>query len=137
MPSPQFNFRVSKALLYDLEFVASRYGVEKTDWLRVKLAELIEEEKTRLVEKTESEYLRGLLNDEGFQKRMGFPPPKELQERRQDKEERRQALRRTGERYLRLQIARLAATLPNANTAFDRYMQQVMEEVEKEKHHSA
>jgi len=38
METEQFNIRLNKALLYDLEFITQKYKIDKNDWLRTKLA---------------------------------------------------------------------------------------------------
>ena len=78
----QFNIRIPKSLLWDLEYIAEHRRVQRNDWLRIKIAEMISKEVMKIKEEAQREYLAGRLSDEDFSKKMGFKPPKELTELR-------------------------------------------------------
>jgi|TARA_B100001971_G_scaffold61777_1_gene56696 hypothetical protein len=78
----QFNVRLPKKLVYDMEFIAQNLNISRNDWLKVRIAELIskEIEKTKLsiMETAEGRYILGLITAEEFTQRMGFKPTKEM-----------------------------------------------------------
>ena len=82
----QFNIRLPKKLVYDIEFIAQNLNINRNDWLKVKIAELIskEIEKTKLniMETAEGRFILGMITIEEFTKRMGFKPTKEMIEER-------------------------------------------------------
>lgn len=76
----QFNIRLSKSLVFDMEYIAQNLNMNRNDWLKYKIAELINEEKAGLMEKTEREFLSGRIDDEIFEKKMGFKPTTQLKQ---------------------------------------------------------
>ena len=93
----QLNLRVPKGLLYDMKFISQNLRVNRNEWLKVKVAELIAQEKLSIAEKIETRYSQGRISEEEFRERMGFKPPTELRTSRlrdeltKDKETHRQA----------------------------------------------
>ena|SRR3989338_6474596 len=83
----QFNIRLPKKLVYDMEFIAQNLNISRNDWLKVKIAELIskEIEKTKLniMETAEGRFILGMIAAEDFKEIMGFKPTKEMIEERQ------------------------------------------------------
>ena len=46
----QLNLRVPKELLEDLDSISSILNVNRSEWIKIKLGELVYSEKTRLIE---------------------------------------------------------------------------------------
>jgi hypothetical protein len=74
----QFNIRISKSLLWDLDYIAEHRKVSRNDWLRYMIADMISTEVIRIKEVTQREYVAGRVSEDEFIKKMGFKPPKEL-----------------------------------------------------------
>ena len=47
----QMNLRIPKELIEDLEKICSILKVNKSEWIKIKLGELVYEEKSRLIQK--------------------------------------------------------------------------------------
>jgi hypothetical protein len=56
----QVNLRLPKELLADLEIVADILKVNKSEWIKIKLGEIIHSEKSKIIEN----YIK--LNNEGL-----------------------------------------------------------------------
>lgn len=87
----QMNIRLPKRLVYDMEYIAENLGVNRNDWLKVKLAELITKEVTEqkmwIQEKVEKDFIWGKVSNQEFKEKMGFKPTTELiQERKRQNE---------------------------------------------------
>lgn len=78
MDTEQFNIRVSKSLLFDLEFIERATGHSKNDWVRFKLNELIKETKEDLLTKLEKNFVKGRTTMGDFKEIMGSYPNSEL-----------------------------------------------------------
>ncbi len=78
----QFNIRLDKKLVYDMEYIADYYRVQRNDWLKVKIAEMIAEEKLKIMETIEERFIQGRLTEIEFKEKMGFKPNKEMLELR-------------------------------------------------------
>lgn len=81
----QINFRLSKALLFDLDFIAEHTGMQRSDWIRLVLARAINEEKGRIIEEHERRFIAGRLTEDEFKSAIGVKPSagvRELREKR-------------------------------------------------------
>jgi len=78
----QINLRLSKLLVNDMEYIAENLGVNRNDWLKVKIAEMITTEirnqKTWIQEKVERDFIFGKVSNQEFKEKMGFKPTSEL-----------------------------------------------------------
>ncbi len=78
----QFNVRLPKKLVYDMEFIAQNLNISRNDWLKVKIAELISKEieqtKLSIMETAEGRFILGMITAEEFRQRMGLKPTKEM-----------------------------------------------------------
>ena len=85
----QFNVRLPKRLVYDMEYIAQNLNISRNDWLKVKIAELISKEiektKLNLMETAEGRFILGMITVEEFTQRMGFKPTKEMIKERERK----------------------------------------------------
>ena len=78
----QFNIRLAKALLYDIEYVAQHYKISRTDWLKYRIANLVKQEKARIINDFERRYIGGMISQEEFKKETGIKPTDEMKELR-------------------------------------------------------
>jgi len=78
----QLNLRFSKALIYDMEFIASKLKISRNDWLKVKISELISQEKLKIMETIEDRFIAGKISEEEFSKTMGFKPTEDMKKLR-------------------------------------------------------
>ncbi|HLD97457.1 MAG TPA: hypothetical protein VI934_03885 [Candidatus Nanoarchaeia archaeon] len=61
METEQFNIRVPKDLLRDLDVISSLLKVNKSEWVKTKLAEEVHEEKNRLLFELSTLYSNSLI----------------------------------------------------------------------------
>ncbi len=61
METEQFNIRVPKDLLRDLDVISSLLKVNKSEWVKTKLAEEVHEEKNRLLLELSTLYSNSLI----------------------------------------------------------------------------
>jgi hypothetical protein len=80
METEQFNIRLNKAMLYDLEFISQKYKVDKNDWLRTRLAEMIMQERTSIIDSENERYIQGYLTDNEYTMSTGLVPTAGLRE---------------------------------------------------------
>jgi len=78
----QFNIRLAKSLLYDMEYVAQHYKISRTDWLKYRIANLVKEEKAKIIDDFERRYIGGMTTEEEFKSQTGINPTKEMKELR-------------------------------------------------------
>lgn len=79
----QFNIRLPKVLLYDLEFISQHINTNRNDWIRLNLAKIIMNAKEEIIGKFEEKYINGFLTDEEFKKLAGFNPTEGMKEIRE------------------------------------------------------
>ncbi len=66
----QMNIRVPKELLEDLEKISSILRVNKSEWIKIKLSELVYEEKSRLIQKYIELKEKGMISEAELKKLM-------------------------------------------------------------------
>ena len=49
--SPQMNLRITKELADSLDLIAKHYSVDRSDWVKIKLAEVVEETRREIERK--------------------------------------------------------------------------------------
>jgi hypothetical protein len=59
----QLNLRIPKELIADLDKIASILKVNKSEWVKIKLGELVYEEKSRLLQKYSELKDKGVINE--------------------------------------------------------------------------
>lgn len=59
----QLNLRIPKELVEDLDKIASILRVNKSEWIKIKLGELVYEEKSRLLQKYSELKDKGIINE--------------------------------------------------------------------------
>lgn len=62
----QLNLRIPKELIEDLDKIASILKVNKSEWIKIKLGELVYEEKSRLLQRYAELKDKGMLNDKEY-----------------------------------------------------------------------
>lgn len=61
MQTEQLNIRLSTDLVNDLNVVSKLLKVNKSEWIKTKLAEEVQEEKTRLLMELGNLYVKGMI----------------------------------------------------------------------------
>ncbi|MBL7147825.1 MAG: hypothetical protein ISS82_03295 [Nanoarchaeota archaeon] len=67
MQTEQFNIRLPTDLVSDLEVISKLLKVNKSEWVKLKLAEDVMEEKNRLLMELSNLYVKGLIDKKGIQ----------------------------------------------------------------------
>ena len=62
METEQFNIRLPKDLLQDLDIVSNLLKVNKSEWVKTKLAEEVHEEKSKLLMELSTLYTKGIVS---------------------------------------------------------------------------
>ena len=70
----QFNLRLSKNLIKDMDFIADNLNISRNDWLKVRIAELISKEKLSILEAYETRYVQGKMTNLDFKQKTGVEP---------------------------------------------------------------
>jgi len=79
----QFNLRVSKALLADMDFIAAVSTINRNDWVKVALSELIADAKRKIIDYIENRFILGRMSEEEFIQKMGFKPTEDIKKLRE------------------------------------------------------
>lgn len=136
METEQFNIRLNKALLYDIEFIAQKYNVDRYDWLRTKLAEMIMHEKEMLIGRINENYVQGHISDGEYEMSMGLKPTEGLRDSRLETAKMRAAkLRADPEECRKLfeehTLKALDTEVKGKKLHYDKHMKKVMKKIEK------
>jgi hypothetical protein len=59
----QLNLRIPKELIEDLDKIASILRVNKSEWIKIKLGEIVYEEKSRLLQRYADMKDKGIISD--------------------------------------------------------------------------
>ena len=62
METEQFNIRMPKGLVQDLDIISKLLKVNKTEWVKAKLAQDVHEEKSKLLMSLSTQYANGIIN---------------------------------------------------------------------------
>lgn len=62
----QLNLRIPTELLKDLETISKILRVNKSEWIKIKLGELVYEEKSRLLQKYAELKEKGMINEKEY-----------------------------------------------------------------------
>ena len=63
----QLNLRIPTELLEDLDKIASILKVNKSEWIKIKLSEIVYEEKARLLQRYSELKDKGIISEKEFQ----------------------------------------------------------------------
>lgn len=64
----QLNLRIPKELVEDLDKISQILKVNKSEWIKIKLGELVHDEKSRLIEQYISLSNKGIINKKDLEK---------------------------------------------------------------------
>ena len=62
METEQFNIRMPKALVQDLDIISKLLKVNKSEWVKTKIAEDVHEEKNKLLMELSTLYAKGMIS---------------------------------------------------------------------------
>lgn len=62
METEQFNIRMPKELVQDLDIISKLLKVNKSEWVKTKLAEEVHEEKNKLLMELSTLYTKGMIS---------------------------------------------------------------------------
>ena len=71
METEQFNIRMPKDLLQDLDIISNLLKVDKSDWVKTKLAEEVHEEKNKLLMELSTLYANGMISKTKIEQLVG------------------------------------------------------------------
>jgi len=71
METEQFNIRMPKELLHDLDIISNLLKVNKSEWIKTKLAEEVHEEKNKLLMELSTLYAKGMINKNKVEQLVG------------------------------------------------------------------
>ncbi|MCK5282289.1 MAG: hypothetical protein KAK00_02675 [Nanoarchaeota archaeon] len=125
----QFNIRLPKALLYDLEFISQHVKISRNDWIRLNLAKIIMDAKEEIIGKFEEKYVGGYLTDKEFKDFVGFNPTEGMKQLKDKKINDK----KVGEQSFRNYVEKLAKGIEEKDSHFDRYMKKIINKVEKKR----
>ena len=71
METEQFNIRVPKDLVQDLDIISKLLKVNKSEWVKTKLAEEVHDEKNKLLMELSTLFASGMISKEKIEKMVG------------------------------------------------------------------
>ena len=71
METEQFNIRLNRSLLKDLDVVSKLLKVNKSDWVKTKLAEDVQDEKNKLLMELSTLYVNGMVSKKEIESLVG------------------------------------------------------------------
>lgn len=71
MQNEQLNIRFSEELIHDIEIVISLLKINRSEWIKLKLAEEVQKEKNRLLMELSTLYARGMIKRNDLEKLVG------------------------------------------------------------------
>src|SRR3989338_9036037 len=79
METEQFNIRMPKDLVQDLDIISRLLKVNKSEWVKTKLAEEVHEEKNKLLMELSTLYTNGMISKEKIEKLVGKDTADEME----------------------------------------------------------
>ncbi|MFA5797788.1 MAG: hypothetical protein WC916_07200 [Candidatus Woesearchaeota archaeon] len=64
----QLNLRMPKALLHDINLISEILKINKSEWIKIKIGEMVYEEKSRLLEHYSEKHKKGLITEAEFKR---------------------------------------------------------------------
>ena len=71
MQTEQFNIRMPKDLVQDLDMISKLLKVNKSEWVKTKLAEEVHEEKNKLLMELSTLYANGMISKKKIEQLVG------------------------------------------------------------------
>ena len=85
--SLQMNIRMTPELFEKISFLSDALNVETTDWLRIKIAELVSKELNEFQESAASRFVNSYISAHEYEFATGLEPSKELIAKRDKNQE--------------------------------------------------
>ena len=79
METEQFNIRISKELSKDLDTISDILKVNKSEWVRTKIAQEVHEEKNKLLMELSTLFSRGMINKKDVESLVGQKIAQEME----------------------------------------------------------
>ncbi len=79
METEQMNIRLSQDLVQDLEIVSGLLKVNRSEWVKTKLAEEIHREKNRLLMELSTLYAKGMITKQNVEELVGTEIAEEME----------------------------------------------------------
>jgi post-segregation antitoxin (ccd killing protein) len=79
MQTTQLNIRVPKELMKDLSTVSGLLKVNRSEWVKTKLAEEVQKEKNRLLIELSTLYAKGMISKKEVEKHVGKAVAEEME----------------------------------------------------------
>lgn len=79
MQTEQMNIRLSQDLIGDLEVVSGLLKINRTEWVKTKLAEEIHREKNRLLMELSTLYAQGMITKQNVEELVGTEIAEEME----------------------------------------------------------
>ena len=116
-----------KRLVNDIEFIAKNLGINRAEWMNVKLAEMIAQEKMNVMNNIEKRYIKGFMSDKDFKEKTGVLPTKEIKAMRENMSKQTQTA------FDRVLKESLEKAYPGAKGYQDEYIKKLISTFEKKK----
>ncbi len=71
METEQLNIRVSQELVHDLDIVSGLLKINRSEWIKTKLAEEAQREKNRLLMELSTLYTKGMITTQNVEELVG------------------------------------------------------------------
>ena len=79
MQTEQFNIRLPTDLVDDLDVVSKLLKINKSEWVKLRLAEKVHEEKNKLLMELSNFYVKGIVNKKEVQSLVGKEIAEEME----------------------------------------------------------
>ncbi|MBI2147773.1 hypothetical protein HYU19_04850 [Candidatus Woesearchaeota archaeon] len=79
METEQLNLRVSQDLVHDIDIVTGLLKVNRSEWIKTKLAEEAQKEKNRLLMELSTLYAKGMITKDSIEKLVGKEIAEEME----------------------------------------------------------
>lgn len=79
METEQLNIRISTELVHDLDFVSGFLKINRSEWIKTKLAEEAQKEKNRLLMELSTLYAKGMITKHDVEELVGKEIAQEME----------------------------------------------------------
>lgn len=79
METEQLNLRVSGELIHDLDIVSGLLKINRSEWIKTKLAEEAQKEKNRLLMELSTLYAKGMITKKNVEELVGSEIAEEME----------------------------------------------------------
>ena len=106
MEETTLKIKLSKRLLEDLELITKNEKTSKETWIKNKIKKLISRERKNQLQKTDSLYEKGIIDEQKYKKLTGEIPTKTMKENRARKIKKNQGPAKKYIEYLKQNITK-------------------------------